>query len=385
MKISFLEKFGIEKVLIAVILIAIVAVFILVFYLFLGYSSRTIDLVEPLGKEEWEIGQTYEIKWKAKGIERVGIVLFNGEEPEWIAENVSAMKGVYEYRIQPGHEYGPNFWIAVFEYPWRSGNEIVYSKGSFSITYPELASCDSLSIQEEWPFLASDVPSVRKVFITREKFTGNLEGLEGADEKCRIAAAEMGYEGNWSAFLGGEAPENTAIKRLERTPDGLNGIFIEAEPSSTLLRGSTCHRILGRNFNELLAKFSDLKVVNEDRLGERFLEDMSEIWLGRINETSKRSCLVVGSVSGYINVDLSEKYSYTVSCQDWTYGERQVLGYDRFTELDDTFPSCYTPSGEFTYSVGVGGLSSSLEDESQHVTNAGKYCSEKQRLLCIEN
>jgi len=388
MKNSFLEKFGIEKLFIFIIVIAAVAVFVFVFYLFVGYSSRTIELSQPMGKEEWEIGQTYEIKWSSKGVERVGIVLFNGENPEWIAENVSALKGSYEWRIQPGHDYGPNFWIAVFEYPWKSGNEVSYTRGSFSVTYPELASCDSLSTQEEWPFLASDAPNVRKVLITKEEFKGDLGGLDGANEKCKTAAAELGYEGNWTAFIGGEAPENTAIKRLERTPNALNGVFVEADVASTLLRGATCHRILGRNFNEFLGKFSDLVVVNKDKLSESFLKNMSKIWLGRVNDESKRSCLPVKSSFSYSNIDLVEKYSYTVSCQDWTYEDKTVVGYNRSTVLDDTFPFCYTPSGEFTYSVGVGGLSSGLEGEdqdAQYVIDAGKYCSKKQYLMCIED
>lgn len=385
---SIFEKFGIEKILMVGALIAIVVVFIFVFYLFIGYSSRTINLSQPLGKQEWEIGQTYEIKWDSSGVERVGIVLFNGEKPEWIAENISASKGEYEWKIQSGHEYGSNFWVAVFEYPWRNGNEISYSKGSFSITYPELASCDSLSIQEEWPFLASDIPEVRKVFITKEEFSGNLEGLDGANEKCQTAAAELGYEGDWTAFIGGEAPENTAIKRLEGTSRGLNGIFVESEPSSTLLRGSTCHRILGRNFNEFLAKLSNLAVVNKTALSEDFLRNMNKIWLGRIDDASKRSCLLIKSFYGYSS-SLAERYSYTVSCQDWTYEEGLVADYERSAKPDDSFPSCYTPSGEFTYSVGVGGLSSNLEEEKEsddyYVTNAGKPCSQRQHLLCIQN
>jgi len=387
MKTSILEKFGIEKLLVIIAIVAIVIVFGIVFYLFLGFSARNVELVQPLGRESWEIGQTYEIKWDAVGVERVGIVLFNGNEPNWIAENVPASKGVYEWKIPAGHEYGSNFWIAVFEYPWRSKNEISYSTGSFSITFPEAASCDFLSVQEEWPHLASDIPDVRKVFITKETFRGDLGGLEGANEKCELSAADQGYEGNWVAFIGGEAPENTAIKRLERTENGLNGIFIDAEPSSTLLRGANCHRLLGKNFNEFLAKLSDPKVVNEQRLSKTFLNGLESLWLGRIDDNSKRSCLFISS-SGYLNVDSTEKYSYTVSCQDWTYEGKLVGGYDRFSGLDDSFPSCYTPTGEFVYATGSGGLSSSLEDEkeenSYYIVDAGKYCSTKQHLLCIE-
>ena len=388
MKQRIFEKIGIEKVLIVIIIIAIVGVFLIFFWLFFGYSSRSIELLSPLGREQWEIGQKYEIKWKSTGVERVGIALFNGDKPEWIAENISASKGVYEWWIQPGHEYGPNFWVAIFEYPWRQGNQISYSKGSFSIIYPELASCDSLSIQDEWPYLASDTPDVRKVFITKEDFTGNLAGLNGANEKCRIAAAEMGLSGNWTAFIGGDNPEDTAVKRIEKTPRGLAGIFIDAKPSQELLRGATCHRILGSNFNDFLSKLSDSEILNKEKISEDFLKEMDKIWFGRIDDTTQRNCTVIESTIYYFYTPTSEKYSHTVTCQNWTYGDKLVPGYERGMVLDDTFSTCYTPQGEPTYSVAVGGLSSELkgeEDNGQYFTNVGKLCSEKQHLLCIED
>jgi hypothetical protein len=385
---SLLEKIGIEKVFIIIIIVAIGAVFLIFFWLFYGYSSKSIALVSPLGREEWEIGQTYEIKWSSKGIERVGIVLFNTDKPEWIAENVAASSGSYKWRIQPGHEYGPNFWVAVFEYPWRQGNLISYSKGSFSITYPELASCDSLSVQDEWPYLASDTPDVRRVFITKEEFSGDLGGLQGADEKCQIAAAELGLSGDWTAFVGGDNPEDTAVKRLEKTPRGLTGIFIDANPVSELLRGATCHRILGKNFNEFLAKLSDLQILDEKKLSDDFLKAMEDLWIGRLDESTKRNCTSIQSSMSYYYAPLAEKYSHTVTCQNWTFGGDQVPGYERGMVLDDTFSTCYTPQGEPTYAVAVGGLASILQGEKgngQYALNIGKLCSEKQHLICIEN
>jgi len=388
---SLLEKFGLEKLLFFVIIIAVVIVFGVVFYLFFGYSSKNLELLTPIGRESWEIGQTYEIKWKSRGVDRVGIILFNEEKPEWIAENLSASGNSYKWKIPAGHEYGDNFWVAVIEYPWRSGNKVSYSKGSFSITYPELASCDSLSLQEEWPFFASDVPNVRKVFITKETFTGNLGGLAGADEKCQVAAAELGLKGSWTAFIGGEDPEDTAVKRLERTPRGLTGIFIDAESSSELLRGATCHRLLAKDFTELLKRITGLEIVNEGKLSSNFLKLMGAMWLGRIDENSKRTCLPIESAMYYLYAPLAEKYSYTVTCQNWNYENKLVAEYIRKMTLDDTFPSCYTPQGEFTYSVAAGGLTSSLktfkdnEINDYFVLDIGKYCSEKQHILCIED
>jgi hypothetical protein len=388
MRQSIFEKIGIEKLFIIVIVVAIIAVFLIFFWLFYGYSSKSVELISPLGREEWEIGQTYEIKWKSTGLDRVGIVLFSGDQPEWIAENIPASPGVYEWRIQPGHDYGPNFWVAVFQYPWRQGNPISYSKGSFSITYPEAASCDSLSVQDEWPYLASDTPGVRKIFITKEVFTGNLGGLNGANEKCKVAAAEMGLSGDWTAFVGGDNPDDTAVKRIEATPKGLLGIFIDANAASELLRGATCHRLLGKDFNDFLSKISDLEILNKEKLSADFLTTMQDLWLGRIDDTTQRNCTSISSAANYFYTPLAERYSHTVTCQNWTYGDKLVSGYVRGMPLDDTFSTCYTPQGEPTYSVAVGGLASDLQGEKgsgQYVTNVGKLCSEKQHILCIED
>lgn len=387
MEESIFEKLKIEKTLILIIIGAIFIVFIFFFYLFYGYSSKKLEVISPVGGESWEIGETYEIKWKARGVDRVGIVLFNGEKPEWIVENISASLEKYEWEIQGGHEYGSNFWIAVFEYPWRSKNEISYSPGSFSIVYPELSNCDFLSVQNEWPFLANDTPGIRRVFITDEDYTGDLGGLEGADEKCQMSAEKKGYGGQWIALIGGESPENTIIKRLESTSFGLGGVFIEADSSAVLLRGATCHRLLGRNFNEFLAKFSAWEAINKKSLSENFLKKMEKVWLGRINETSLRSCILVDSVSEYAYALLPEKYSYTATCQNWTQGTIYAGNYQRGMTLNDSFPSCYTPTGEFTYVGALAGLSSSLKGERNNgifYSNIGKSCSTKQHLVCVE-
>jgi len=178
---SIFEKFTAEKSLLYTAIAAILIVAALVFYLFVVYSKESIQVLTPNGAEEWEIGQTYEITWKAKGIEKVGIVLFKGAEPKWIAENIDAGLGKYEWKIYPGQEYGSGFWIVVLEYPWREGNEIDYSDGPFAITFPEMASCDYLSVEQEWLYLPNDLPNLRRVFITKETYTGNLDGFEGAD------------------------------------------------------------------------------------------------------------------------------------------------------------------------------------------------------------
>lgn len=388
MRQSILEKFGLEKVFIAVIIAAVVLVAVALFWLFFGSSGKSISIQSPLGAEEWEIGQTYEIKWEASGIERVGIVLYNADKPEWIAEGVPASQGVFEWKIRSGHDYGSNFWIAVVEYPWRQGNELSYTNGSFVITYPEFENCDSLSIQEEWPYLALDTPDVRRVFITKQKFSGDLEGLEGANEKCQVAAAEMGLSGEWTAFIGGDSPDQTAVKRLEVTPRGLAGVFVEAEEALGLLRGTTCHRMLGRNFKEFFDKLYELELLNKEKLSGAFLNDMKEVWYGRMDQDTQRSCTDIESAGRYSYFPTHLKYSHTVTCQNWSFGGSTVPDYTTGTVLDDRFSICYTPQGEPTYSVSVAGLASGIRgsgSSTRYEVDLGKVCSEQQHIMCIED
>jgi len=388
MNSSIFEKFTLERNLIYIAIAAILIVFGLIFYLFFGQLTKSIQILTPNGGEEWEIGQTYEITWEAKGLEKVGIVLFKGTEPKWIAKDVKAGLGKYEWKIYPGQEYGDDYWIVVSEYPWQKGNEIDYSDGAFVITYPELASCDGLSIEGGWPYLPSDLPNLRRVFITEESFTGNLDGLQGADQKCQEGAEKQGFDGKWQAFLGGDSDEDLAIERLKRTPRKTDGIFVAAIPAATLIRGATCHRLLGKNFDEFLEKFSDLVIINEEKLEKDFLEDMKNLWVGRLDENSKKNCTTIAAVLSALYKPLAEKYSFTTTCQNWTQGERLVAGYPAPTGgIPAPFPTCYTPEGKFTDAVALGGLSSGLtgkDKDTAFTLYQGKYCDTQQKLLCIE-
>jgi len=385
---SIFEKFTAEKSLLYTAIAAILIVAALVFYLFVVYSKESIQVLTPNGAEEWEIGQTYEITWKAKGIEKVGIVLFKGAEPKWIAENIDAGLGKYEWKIYPGQEYGSGFWIVVLEYPWREGNEIDYSDGPFAITFPEMASCDYLSVEQEWLYLPNDLPNLRRVFITKETYTGNLDGFEGADEICQTEADTQGFEGVWHAFIGGDSDEDSAVERLKRTYNGTGGVFISAEPSATIIRGATCHRLLAKDFEEFLTRLSDSVIINEEKFEQGFLQDMKNLWLGRINKESKKNCAGIAAALSDYYKSLVEKYSFTITCQNWTQGDKYVGGYPvPDGQPKPSFPACYTSAGQYTDAVALGGLASGTtgkDKDEVFVLNEGKYCDNKQKLLCIE-
>jgi len=388
MRLSLPEKITLEKSLIYLIILAVLISFTFIFYLFFSQFTRTVKVQTPMGGEEWEIGQTYQITWKERGIDKVGIALFKGTEAKWIAKDIHAGLEKYDWKIYPGQAYGDDYWIAVFEYPWRKGNKIDYSKGAFAVTFPELFSCDTLTVENERPYLPNDLPDLRRVFITQESFTGSLGGLDGADRICQAEAESQGFKGTWHAFLGGDSDDDIAVRRLERTPRSTNGIYVEAASAAVLIRGATCHQLLGRDFNEFLKKFSDLYMINEKKLEDSFLKDFSNIWLGRVDEKSKKNCTAIATALTDPYKPSAEKYSLTTTCQNWTKEEEKVEGYYNIDDLaGGSFPTCYTPEGVSTKAVILGGLSSGLEEEGIYKTFTpyqGKYCDKVQKLLCIE-
>jgi len=357
------QKFAVEKGLFVIIILAVLIVFGIIFYLFFGYISKRVVLLAPNGGSELELGKEYEIKWSSRGVDKVGIILFNGNRPEWIAQNVPASQGSFRFALSPAHESGSDFWLAVFDYPWRKGSSIDYSDSAVKIVYSKSFNCDELSLKDDWPYLASNSPGLRKVFVTSENYAGDLGGFDGADKKCRDSAQKQGYEGNWVAFLGGDKDEETAVKRLEKAASGTKGFFVDAKYASEIAEKTTCHRLLGNSLADLL-----------DRLNKGSIPEAASAWVGRISDQSKKTCVPISSASSYSPT--KEKYSYTVTCQNWSQPESLVSGYSEEAKLDSSFPSCYTSTGQFTYAVGLGGLG---------INSISSYCSESRKLICIQD
>jgi hypothetical protein len=384
---EIMQKISMEKILIVLIgLFILIGLGVLFYFLFFN-ASKSIKLTTLTGSDELQIGQTYEIKWKSTGINKVGIVLFKGQEATWIARGIPASAGKYDWRIYPGHQYGDDYWIAVFEYPWQKDSKISYSGTSFAITYNQLSACETLSIDKEWPYLPSDYPDLRRLFLTEENYSGNLGGIEGADKICQTEAEKNGYTGTWHAFLGGDSDSQTAMARIGSQSRGTNGIFIEAAPSAVLTRGATCHRVLGKNFSEFFSKFSETLAVNEQKFEKDFLDNLANIWLGRINSSSKKNCIADAAALENTYKALAEKYSFTSTCQNWTVENQFVDGYPVVTGQKPAFPTCYTPQGKSTQAVALTGLSSGISGKAgseTYISNEGQSCSSKQKLLCIE-
>lgn len=379
--------YTLERTLIYILIFAVLITLFFIFYLFFSQTTKSIKLQSPNGGDEWAIGQTHKISWEAKGINRVGIVLFEGREPKWIAQNVQANLEEYEWKIYPGQEYGDNYWIAIFEYPWKEDSKIDFSDGAFAITYPKLASCEKLSVTNEWPHVPSDLPDLRRVFITQDSYRGNLGGLDGADRICQKEAEKQGFSGTWQAFLGGDSDDDLAVERIKRTARGTDGIFVVAKPEATLIRGETCHRLLAKDFETFLKILSELSVVSKEKLEKNFYEELKNVWLGRLDEKSKKSCIGIVEVLDSYGAT-AEKYSLSSTCQNWSTGNKMIEGYPVPPGYPTpSFPTCYTRGGELTNAVALGALASGTVGKGyEQVIDPyqGKYCDNSQKLLCIE-
>lgn len=389
MQLTTLEKSTLEKGLIYVMIFAVVVVFGFIFYLVFSAFSRHITLSAPIGGEKWEIGKSYKIEWKANGINSVGIVLFKGKEPKWIKKNIPAVLGKFEWSIEPGQAYGDDYWIAVFEYPYTKNSKIAYSDGSFVISYPELATCDNILVSNGAPFVPGDYPNVRKVFLTEKPYSGNLGGFEGADNICQSEAKALGYTTTYHAFIGGDSDDTVATERIKKTPRKDQGVFVEAKPDATLIRGTGCHRLLGKNFNEFLTKLKKYTVLNKETIDDAFLKSLQNVWLGRLDGQAKINCIPIASVANDPYLGMQEKYSYTTTCQNWTVDSKFATGYLTAQDLKSgSFPNCYSSAGQSTRAVVMGALAVGIYGEGMNETYSpyqGKYCKDPQRLICIED
>ena len=364
------------------IILGTIAFVILIRIIYYFTIEKRLELVAPNGGEKIIAGRTYSITWKAQKIEKIGIVLIKGgdlKNPQWIAKDIPASKKKYDWNVFVWQEPGEDYKISIFEYPWKERNLIDYSEENFTIIGPKFAACDQLSIEAQWPFVPRDFPNLRKVFITTKRFDGNLGGLDGADEKCQQEAKDKGLTGTWKAFLGND--QISAIERLK-----LDGIIVEAESAGTLPEGKTCHRLLGKNFQEFFKLLENPVEFNKARLGEDFFNSLRNVWLGRLKKEDKRSCLVVSEYQE--NINLPYRYSYTVTCQNWTSNRRIIPGYPPAPGSIANFPECYTPDGRRIDAASLAGMTSGYLTKENAITfftpYAGTNCDSTMKLICIE-
>lgn len=329
-----------------------------------GEKKKILKLEFPLPNEKvtFEAGKKYTLKWKSQNIEKIGIVLYKGEKMvEWIAKGIPASKGEFEYKIFEYQPSGKDYRISIFEFPFHEKGVVVFS-GEIEILGPQFISCDQFSIEREWIFLPSDFPGTKKVFFTKGHYSGDLDGLIGADKICQNEAKGLGYEGEWVAMIGDE--KRSIEEKIEDDGISKNSIFVFAKPFETIVTGKTCHLLLGKNLDQFLEKFWYNKDWLLEKFGQDLYEDMKSLWLGRLKKEDKKECIFEGG-----------KWSFTVSCQNWLTKEEKIGGEEA--------PFCYTPQGKRVKANYLKGLASA-EVGKGLVPNFPRDCNNPQKLICVQ-
>jgi len=403
---------------------------VFIFYQF--FLKKELKIITPKKGEVLRAGESYTIVWKARKIDKVDIILIKEEEPKKskpIVENFPAKKGKYQWKIFAFEEKSDRYKIAICESPCKEGNKFDYSQGYFSIVGPRFVSCEQLEIENSWTFIPSDYPNLKRVFITTNTYTGNLRGLDGADEICQKEAEIKRLGGKWKAFLGDE--NISAIERLN-----LDGIFVLAQPQdglpqdkipayfwknfedylkkysagseklrntvisayqtltppfskfyeewNRLQENKSCLRLLGKDFEHFYNNLFILPhhLINPNNPEEMFLKEFfgKNIWVGRISPKESKSCINIFS-------DFSAKnpfsISFTVSCQNWTSQKEKI---ETLTQEEKERLRCYVGGVVRIEALGIGGLARIANVTKDTISSniVGQPCSYSFHLLCIE-
>lgn len=361
------------KIWIILILVIVGVVVLAIQFHHWGKGKKALTLISPNGGEVWQAGKEYQIKWKSRGIKKVSIALNRGKESKWIAKDIDARKQSYKWKVFVWQAPEEDYRISVVESPLNENSIVDYSDEDFTIIGPQFASCATVSIKREWPYLPSDYPGLRRIFVTKGRWSGNLGGLEGADKICQREADRRELKGEWKAFLGDD--HISALDRLD-----LKGIIVAADVGARLPKGKTCHRFLAKDFSEFLKILSsEPKILLQERWGEE-LAGLSDIWIGRLNSSSKRDCAHITG-ERYRYSQERKNYSFTVTCENWT------SSIELISSSLPNLPQCYTPAGNTIDAIGMAALASGFNGSratDKFSFSVPKRCSYSQRLLCVE-
>ncbi len=344
--------------------IAAAAILGLIFLVNSFVSSKKISL--PPGEPSLTAGQSYEIKWSSSNVDRVGIVLFGGEQPQWIAHNYPAAAQKFVWQSDPYQPAGNQYRFAVFEYPWKKGNAIAYSPALITILGQKYVSCDGYSVEQSWPYLPSKHAGILRAFITQSAYSGDLGGRQGADEKCNQEARKAGYEGNYIALLGTD--DVSVRERVQK-----DGIFVEAGAAGQAAAGEACHRYLAQNIQKLLDKTNLSREAAQIQFGGSFSQGFGNLWLGRMAPAIEKKCLSLG-----VDREGEMMFSNSYTCQDWTIGKRAISGV-----ADANLTRCYDLQGKNLVAKYYGAAAIVLGEQGGYTLGAAS-CDTKRRLLCVE-
>ena len=345
-------------------LIILGAVFLINFLV----STKSLNFKTPAEPITIKAGETYTISWASRNVGRIGLVLFKGDEPQWIVQNYPASAGSYDWTPFVYQAPGADYRIAMFEYPWRQGNPLVYTSYQIEIVGPQYSSCESYSVERGWLYLPDNYNDIHRVFITNGSWTGNLGGLEGADAKCAKEAESKGYPGKYVAFIGDN--DTSAAERI--TDDG---VFVEADSTDKLAEGVGCHRMIASSLKDFLEKTRLSAELASIELSQTFARKLGNVWYGRRTAQVDTKCLQI------LGTGHTGAFSGTYTCQNWANEGRMVYSGTVPDEAD--LPRCYDASGN-NVPANYFGAGASVVSESGQFGVGGDTCDVGRSLICIE-
>ncbi len=116
-----------------------------------------------------------------------------------------------------------------------------------------------------------------RIFVSSQTYTGNIGGLEGADEKCTELARAAKLKRNYRAILSTSSEEAKTRLNLQGTVYlfGSSGVLTVVELGTNLWSGELLHEI---NFNENQESITANVWTGTDSDGGTFFDDHCQDW-----------------------------------------------------------------------------------------------------------
>jgi hypothetical protein len=145
-----------------------------------------------------------------------------------------------------------------------------------------------------------------RIFLSSVTYSGDLGGLEGADEKCNAVATAAGLGGQWMAWVSDDVAGVDAIDRIEGEGPWIRVDDVEVFP----------------NRATLMARPSDLLDIDED--GDEFGEATLSVWTGTRSDGSAGA-----SCAGFTDETTSGVIGNPRTPETWTGGSAGPCGVQR--------------------------------------------------------
>ena len=142
----------------------------------------------------------------------------------------------------------------------------------------------------------------RRVFVTSETFSGNLNGIEGADQQCQSLAESAGLTGTFKAWLSTRIPESSPSVRFTNTATA--GPFLLVDDT-----------VIATSWEDLTS--GTLRApINQTELGVTITSEL--VWTNTLPDGTSARDSDCGGWHETITIGVAGRSSETDA--EWTYG-----------------------------------------------------------------